>query len=311
MIPAKNYYRIMLGKQSKYAEECYKGNFIGAGWFKDVDLTEKLPDNWHEFNQHFIPIYLEKHPGKSKVAAGLACSMLHTICKGIKIGDVVLCPNGRGAYYAGEVVSDYQYIPGGILPHRRSVKWHPELIERDEMSQALKNSTGSAGTVSNITKYAEEIETLLAGNAPPSLIASDSDVEDPAIFALESHLEDFLVHNWAATEFGSDYDIFEEEGELVGQQYPSDTGPIDILAISKDKKELLVVELKKGRASDVVVGQIQRYMGYVIDELIEPDQTVRGVIIAMEDDLRLRRALKVTSNIDFYRYQVSFKLTKG
>ena len=32
---------------------------------------------------------------------------------------------------------------------------------------------------------------------------------------------------------------------MVGRQYPNDTGPIDILAISKDKKELLVVELKK------------------------------------------------------------------
>jgi restriction system protein len=70
------------------------------------------------------------------------------------------------------------------------------------------------------------------------------------------------------------------------------------------------VELKKGRASDVVVGQIQRYMGYVLEELAEDDQTIRGVIIALEDDLRLRRALKVASNIDFYRYRVSFKLFK-
>ena len=72
-------------------------------------------------------------------------------------------------------------------------------------------------------------------------------------------------------------------------------------------QELLVVELKKGRASDVVVGQIQRYMGYVLGELAEESQSVKGVIIALEDDLRLRRALKVTHNIDFYRYEVSFK----
>ena len=86
---------------------------------------------------------------------------------------------------------------------------------------------------------------------------------------------------------------------------------MDILAISKDKKELLVVELKKGRASDAVVGQVQRYMGYALDELAEPDQTVRGCIIALEDDVRLRRALRVTTNIDFYKYQVSFRLFKG
>ena len=86
---------------------------------------------------------------------------------------------------------------------------------------------------------------------------------------------------------------------------------MDILAVSKDKKALLVVELKKGRARDAVVGQVQRYMGYVLDELAESNQTVRGCIIALEDDLRLRRALRVTTNIDFYKYKVHFELFRG
>ena len=97
---------------------------------------------------------------------------------------------------------------------------------------------------------------------------------------------------------------------MVGQQYPSDTGPIDILAISKDKKELLVVELKKGRVSDVVIGQVQRYMGYAKEELAEEGQSVRGVIIAFEDDTKIRRALLVAPNIDFYTYKIQFKLEK-
>jgi len=100
------------------------------------------------------------------------------------------------------------------------------------------------------------------------------------------------------------------DGELVGQQFPSDTGPIDILAISKDKQELLVVELKKGRVSDNVVGQIQRYMGYVKEELAENGQTVKGVIIGLDDDLRIKRALSVTNNIEFYQYKVNFTLYK-
>ena len=142
------------------------------------------------------------------------------------------------------------------------------------------------------------------------LISTDDSVEDPTVFALEKHLEDFLVANWSQTNLGKSYDIFEEEGELVGQQYPTDTGPIDILAISKDKKTILVIELKKGRASDTVVGQIQRYMGFVNEELLEDGQTVKGIIIALEDDLRLKRALSMTNNIDFYRYEIEFKLIK-
>ncbi len=307
----KNYYRIMLGKKSSHADEAFKGNFIGADFGFDFDLSNKLPDNWRDFNKEFIPVFLENHPDKTKIAAGLACGMLWTIAKGLQIGDIVLCPDGKGSYYIGELTSDYEYHHDETLPHRRNVHWFPKTIEKSQMSQALQYSAGSIGTVSNLNRYQEEIESLISGVRPPSIITTDATIEDPVNFVLEKHLEEFLVHNWKNTELGKYYDIFEEEGELVGQQYESDTGPIDILAVSHDKKELLVVELKKGRTSDVVVGQTQRYMGFVKHELAEPGQIVRGVIIALEDDLRIRRALSVTQNIDFYRYKIDFKLVKG
>ena len=300
----------MLGQKSIYAEEAYSGSFIGAGWFENIDLSKRLPENWREFNEKFIPIYLERYPEKSKISAGLACGMLHTIAKGIAIGDVVLCPDGKGNYYVGEVASDYRYQKGSKLPHQREVKWFPKTISREEMTEPLKNSAGSIGTVSEISKYSEEIEALLSGSKPASIVATDETIEDPSLFALESHLEEFLVENWKQTELGKYYDIYEEDGEMVGQQYPSDTGPIDILAISKDKKEILVVELKKGRVSDAVVGQIQRYMGYVKDELAEKGQEVKGIVIGFEDDLATQRALSVAQNIDFYTYKISFELEK-
>ena len=301
----------MLGPKSVFAEECYKGSFIGADFDIHEDLTDNLPENWRDFNSKYRPVWLENNPGKSKVAAGLACGMLWTISKGIKKGDIVLCPDGQGNYYVGEIVSDYYYKPGEILFHRRDVKWYQSVIERSSMSQELKNSTGSTGTTSDVSRYSEEIENLIGGIKPPTILSTDSTVEDPSVFALEKHLEDFLVQNWNNTELGNNYEIFSEDGELVGQQYQTDTGPIDILAISKDKKTLLVVELKKGRVSDSVVGQIQRYMGYVKDELAESNQQVKGIIIGLEDDNKIKRALSVTQNIDFYRYQVSFKLFKG
>lgn len=307
----KQYRRVMLGARSIYADECFRGNFIGADFGINEDLTNNLPDHWRDFNKKYIPVWLQENPEKSKIAAGLACGMLWTVCKGISSGDVVLCPNGQGAYYVGEVLNNYYYKPGEILPHRRNVKWYPVTIDRSAMSEALQRSSGSIGTISEITQYAAEIEKLIGSNAPTAIFSTDETVEDPSVFALEKHLEDFLVKNWKQTELGKHYNIFEEEGELVGQQYPSDTGPIDVLAISKDKKTLLVVELKRGRASDNVLGQIQRYMGYVKEQLAEPNQEVKGIIIALEDDLRLKRGLSVTSNIEFYKYQISFKLIKG
>ena len=307
----KNYYRIMLGKKSMYAEECFSGNFIAAGFIHDQDLSGKLPEEWREFNKKFIPVWLAKHPDKSKIAAGLACGFLWTVAKGIKKGDIVLCPDGSGRYRVGEITGDYFCTLDGALPHRRPVQWFPQTIDRADMSDELQKSTGSIGTVSNITSYHDEIEKLIGGERPATLISTDETVEDPAAFAMEKHLEDFLVQNWAYPDLGKEYDIYEEDGERVGQQYPTDTGPIDILAISKDKKRLLVVELKKGRASDAVVGQAMRYMGYVKEELAEKGQTVQGVIIALDDDPRIRRALAMMPSIVFYRYEVSFKLVKA
>lgn len=306
----KNYYRVMLGQRSIHAEECFNSNFIGTDFGIKQDLTKKLPDEWRAFNKEFIPIFLATRPDKTKIGAGLACGALWTVSKGIQQGDVVLCPDGAGKYRVGEVNGGYYYEPGKILPHRRPVTWLNITIDRAAMSEALRNSTGSIGTVSNITSHCDEVEKLLGGASAPKLISTDPSVEDPSSFALEEHLEDFLVKNWPHTELGKDYDIYEEDGEKA-QQYQTDTGPLDILAISKNKERLLVVELKKGRASDAVVGQTLRYMSFVQEELAEDGQTVLGVIIAHEDDQRLRRALAMTPNIAFYRYQVSFKLVKA
>jgi restriction system protein len=86
---------------------------------------------------------------------------------------------------------------------------------------------------------------------------------------------------------------------------------IDILAVSKDRKRLLVVELKRGRVSDVVVGQVLRYMGFVKEQVAEADQTVEGAIIALDDDQKLRWALMSVPSSSFYRCQIGFKLVKG
>lgn len=304
------YFRVMMGRKSVYLQNCLAESFIGVNFEINRDLSQELVDDWRSFNRKFIPIYLENHPDKTKVAAGLACGAIHTVCKGIQQGDRVITPDGLGKYHICEVTGGYFYRPGEIQPHRRPVRWFNLTFQRDQMSDELRHSAGSIGTVSDLSRYAAEFERLIGETAGPTIYTTDETIEEPGLFALENHLEDFLVVNWKNTTLGNQYDIFEDEGEKVGQQYQTDTGQIDILAISKDKKALLVVELKKGRASDVVVGQILRYMGYVKEVLAEDGQNIRGVIIAMEDDQRMKRALSMVPNIDFYRYEVTFKLHK-
>ena len=238
----KNYYRLMLGRKSVHAETCFEGEFVGADFGIHEDLTGRLPDEWREFNKEFIPVYLDTHKDKTKIAAGLACGAVWTVSRGFEQGDILLCPDGAGLYRVGELTGGYSYSKGEILPHRRSVRWFDRSISRIDMSESLRNSCGSIGTVSNISKHSEEIEVLLRGVSEPRIISTDNTIEDPSVFALEKHLEDFLVKNWNGMELGAEFDIYEEDGEQVGQQFPTDTGPMDILAVSKDRKTLLVVE---------------------------------------------------------------------
>ena len=77
----------MLGRKSVHASGYFAGNFIGADFGLDQDLTKNLPEEWRAFNREFIHIYLAKRPEKSKITAGLACGALWTIAKEIKKRD--------------------------------------------------------------------------------------------------------------------------------------------------------------------------------------------------------------------------------
>ena len=133
-------------------------------------------------------------------------------------------------------------------------------------------------------------------------------VNNKTSFLFEKHLEDFIVSNWKNTHLANKYKIYEENGVQVGRQYRTETGPLDILAISHDETELLVIELKRDRASDEVVGQILRYMGWIKKNIAKPHQVVSGCIIALRSDAKLENALYTLPNINFVRYEVDFRL---
>ena len=139
-------------------------------------------------------------------------------------------------------------------------------------------------------------------------VSSDKNLAPKSSFLLEKHLENYIIKNWSNIDLNKKYDIHRENNKLC-TQYPTGSGPLDILAISKDKSEFLVIELKKGRASDIVMGQIQRYMGHIKNKLAG-DKKVSGLIVALEDDKNLKDALSVAPNIKFMKYEVSFRLVE-
>ncbi|MCX5969075.1 MAG: endonuclease NucS [Cyanobacteria bacterium] len=122
--------------------------------------------------------------------------------------------------------------------------------------------------------------------------------EADAMFAYEHHLRDYLARNMHLIEPG--LTLHGVEVEAGGQRR------IDLLGIGKDGG-YVVVELKVSRAYDRVIGQAQRYMGWVEQNLAQ-GKPVRGVIIANEitDDLRL--ANRYASGIRLVKYSMAVEL---
>ena len=108
----------------------------------------------------------------------------------------------EGSYWVGKVVTNYLFESGGHpLCHRRKVEWYPVQILRSEMSEVLKNACGSIATISDITKHAEEIERFISGTSTPQIIATNTDIEDPSVFARTASSK-FSVSNWNNTLLG-------------------------------------------------------------------------------------------------------------
>ena len=298
-------YRIRLGRGASEAQSALDEGWVATGWLRSIDLTGEFPDNWRDFNAKYRPAVLEHDRTDSTVAAGIACAMTWTVGYALDIGDRVITRDASGLFHVGEITGPYEYVEGAYLAHRRPVSWMTKTFSKEDVSEDFWRSLRAPGTVADMSDNAEELSALLGETGAPAVVVSDTDVENPLSFVLEKHLEDFLVSNWDKTDLAAKYRLFEQDGE-VAQQFPTDTGPIDILAETLDGSALVVIELKRGRVSDRVVGQTLRYMGYVKD--LDPSREVRGLIIGTEEDKGFQRALSVTPNIEFLRYEVYFRL---
>jgi endonuclease len=139
-------------------------------------------------------------------------------------------------------------------------------------------------------------------------LADDLGLEQSAEFVLEAHLEEFLVGNWKSIGWGRPLEIWVGPDGQSGHQLATPVGRLDFLCTDQRAKALIVVELKRGRPSDKVVGQVARYIGYVRTHLANPGQPVEGIIIAHESDEPLRYAVAAFPGLQLLTYAVTFEL---
>ena len=99
----------------------------------------------------------------------------------------------------------------------------------------------------------------------------EEDAATPTAFALEHHLQGFIAKGIEKIPFGRKLKLYEDSDGRNGVEYPTDTGRIDILAVSDDDdQDFFVIELKLSRGSDQAIGQLMRYMSWVKENLANP-----------------------------------------
>jgi len=209
-----------------------------------------------------------------------------------------------------------------LHPMKPWLRQHPDQIppglsadQQGSTSHMLRNGLKKRGWTVNETEdevrlvrpdVAEDATSVTVLGAPSEEeIALDA--EEQFEFALESHLRDFIARNLATIPITNKrLRLFVDQAKHNGIEYPTDIGPIDILAVDENEN-FVVFELKLSRGPDKAMGQLLRYMGWVMKTLAG-QREVHGVIVAKDMDERLRYASLPVPNVSLLEYEVDCRL---
>jgi len=289
-----------------------------------------LPGLWNKWQQENVvtisfgtPEYLEEHP-QLKSPTG-AYGFAERLIKQMQPGDLIipfLKQNriGRLATFRRQRIDEWVPIWRGDHGRRIEVVWQTDNMPPPEkvalIPLELRKPIRRTVTRLSAERF-EELRQVLANadswqDLPVVRESTDEEAEeapDEGRFVLEAHLEEFIAANFARVNFGRRLELYQDE-DNTGRQFPTSIGSIDLLARDVESGELVVIELKKNRTDDAVVGQILRYMGWVREHMPEGGGAVSGIIIAPEVSDRLKYALKMVPNVGVFTYSVSFGLKR-
>lgn len=244
-----------------------------------------------------------------------------------------------------DMVKDLGLQPGQILTTTRALSWfherYPKLQEATIRAHLLQAATNEPSRLHHppitaaddlLFKVARSQYRLYEPGKDPAPIHDliDGDVaheeeleleRDPddvsgdrqaeivvpsSEFLLEKDLQRYLAENLSVVEPG--LFLYEADG-VRGFEFDAGGRRIDILAVD-GTGALVVMELKVSKGYDCVVGQLLRYMNWVRQNVAEPGQRVRGMIVCrmMSEDLRL--ACASIPDVDLLEYSLSVTVAK-
>jgi hypothetical protein len=149
----------------------------------------------------------------------------------------------------------------------------------------------------------------IRASAPGNVVPPSGDTEEASNsseFAYEHDLRDYLAKNLHLIEPG--LRLYRDEDGITGVEFPAGGRSIDILAVDS-QGGYVVVELKVSKGYDRAVGQLLRYIGWIEQHHADPNQSVRGAIVAKEVSNDLRLACRRVQGVRLFEYKLSVALT--
>ncbi len=281
---------------------------ISIGWHELGDISSFDKDQIRATCE-------EKYGGANPGTVTKIVNMLWNFFHEIKDGDMVVARRGtkklaaigtvKGSAYFSQTKNTELAVecPDNFHTNFLDVQWHDSPRDKEYNNRIVFGIQ----TLYEIDEA--ECKWLIEdGEKPIDIEEAEEGIEDRPQFFMEKYLEQFIVENFDSI-FGGKLAILRDpQGNVIGQQYRTDVGNIDILAIEQETDSFVVIELKKGRASDRVIGQALRYIGWISEELCKGGQRVKGIIICRDLDDRLYYAVKAAQNIELRYYHIDFKL---
>lgn len=270
---------------------------IAIGWRELGDISSLDKEQLEKAIENTWP---NDKPGAKAYSLNAVWNFWHEI----QIGDVVIAKKGakqlaavgtvkQTAFYSVEKGKERVGNHPDFYPNFITVQWHesPRNVSFDKMVFAFSaiyqtDKEGYDRIVKAVPKSEEDKELLIV---------------------LERYLEELIVSNFDKI-FKEEFRLYVTPTGETGRQYPTEIGIIDILAIEPTTGSFVVIELKKGRPADKVVGQTLHYMGWVDEFLCKDGQLVKGMIICEGADPELLSALRMTPNIELKYYKIDFEL---
>jgi len=235
-----------------------EGTYEGQEW--DLNFT---------FQKHGY-YFLEKEPSRTKVAEG----------------DIVYL-RVFGDSYIGKcrIAGPWKPDPDGPKKYETKTGFFPidELIRwKRPLPQSLIIRDLSTADVRHRIIPIESADGIKIETAQRVYERLGFGGADGQIVVLEKGIEEAIKPNLASLGLKLADDSIQQQfamGPGVGRS--------DLICTDRSG-DLVVIELKRGMASDEAIGQVLRYIGYVRENIASPTQKVHGWIVAGDYDEHLR-----------------------